>query len=105
LLLGARQRHRHGDQPGLGAIVQVAFHATQGGCGIVDGIGASPFQLHHATLAVGRTQQRIGQPHVAATETPHHPTQQVQRDDTADRQQQVATQRVNGLAKGDERFV
>ena len=44
LRLGHAQAHRHRDQPGLGAVVQVALEPAQLGGGVVHGLGAAAGQ-------------------------------------------------------------
>ena len=48
--LGHAEAHRQRDQPGLGAVVQVALDPAQLGGGVVDGVGAGLGQLLHPLL-------------------------------------------------------
>jgi hypothetical protein len=79
--------------------VQVAFDAAQRGGRIVDHIGAGLFQLNDPPLALGRSQQRAGQPHVSAAQNQHQPPEGIQRDHPTGRQQQIRTEGVHRLAK------
>ena len=61
LLLGHAQAHRHGDQPGLGAVVQVALEPAQLGRGVVHRLGPAAGQhldplLEHLGAAGGEQQ-------------------------------------------------
>ena len=95
-VLGQRQAHAERDQPGLGAVVQVALDAAQLGRLGVDGLGARLGQLLHAQgqpallgrpssarsiCACARSDQARRQP----------PEQQVEHrlDDADDRQRQA----------------
>ena len=63
LRLGHPQAHRHGHQPGLGAVVQVALEPAQLGGGVVDGGGAAAGQHLDAPLeplgAAGAQQHAV----------------------------------------------
>ena len=104
MLVGPGQRHRHRDQPGLGTVVQIAFDPLQSGRRIVDNPGAGLFQLGHASLPLGGTEQRARQPDVGAADAQNHPAHQIQRDYTCGGQQDVRPQRIDRRTEGDDRL-
>ena len=94
LLPRQAQLHRHRDEPGLRAVVQVPLDAPQRGGRLVDRVRPAALQVGDARVAGGRAEQRADQQPVRPQHQPYHPGRGQQHQHAAGRYREGAQPRV-----------
>ncbi len=81
LLLGLTEPHRQSDQLGLGAVVQVAFDASEGLGGGVEGLRPRLLEAPHPGRRRVGAEQEVHHPPVEVDDQPHRPRGDEEQDD------------------------